>query len=334
MWTDHSGVRGTCYPMFTLTKLVPLPYDDGNDKQNSVDTKVIVDQFTQMELYIRAMCEGYIDGQTTNDLACSLASPAYFDFSYEAMCYEAFGGRSFTFMPLADRDDRPTGFSPIPNTLMKADIFNQFSSAINLLTSARVMLPLVLNSNRKTFKRIGDTLSVSQYDGPAIGAPENTIKFYVSETGVRAIGPSSFAVNAQNGFDDTSLTPLYSTKDVEFLEVGDGGVGSLEAIPLAWRDMMTSASGLIMLASRTDTTVTLTHGAIPSCASATTSTVIVTSCVHFSGPTLEANPPPTRIATYQGSGAGSPCVGGNNTTVQIDITSDDAFAVTIPLTAE
>lgn len=150
-WAINSGVDslpdnpyGSCYPTVRLCKLVPVPYDDGNDSQNGHDTRFEHDVFSQMELYLRAMCEGWVDGRTSTDYACESGTVSVFDYTFENLCFEAFEGKWINFMDSEDRDDNPTGYGPLPNTEAKAELFNQFSSAVNLLTTVRVMVPSIL----------------------------------------------------------------------------------------------------------------------------------------------------------------------------------------------
>lgn len=329
LWTDYSNVRGACYPLFYFVKLIPSPYEDGNDRQNATDTKCVVDTFAMMETYIRAMCEGYIDGQTTLEKSCGLGTPSYFDYSFEALCFEAFGGRSFKFLPLEIREDRPTGFGPFPNTVMYAEIFNQFSAAINLLTSARVMLPLIVNWNTKQFEHEGTPLgSITEYHGPAIGPPgENDL---IATTG--PFSGSSVACSAYNGINVITYDRTYSHRDEQWFEVGDGGSNALLAIPEEWRDMIEDGTGLAILCERFFTVETLTHEADPSCADIVqTSVVSDTDCFIFNGPKLVPPDPPATLVTYQGSGVGAPCTEGNNSIVQLNFISDEVFALTVPL---
>jgi len=135
---------GSCYPTFRLCKLIPKPYQDDNDTQDGLDTRFEHDPFAQMELYLRAMCEGWVDGRTSAEYACESGTVSVFDYTFENLCFDAFGGRWINFMDAEDREDNPQGFGPLPNTYAKAELFNQFSSCINLLKTVRVMVPSVL----------------------------------------------------------------------------------------------------------------------------------------------------------------------------------------------
>jgi hypothetical protein len=112
---------GSCYPHCFFVRLVPEPYDDGNDVWEKEDTRVLVDNMVQMEMYLRAMCEGYIDQATSMQFACKTTSEQLMDYSFENLCFEVFADverrrRWFLNLPASLRDDKPQGFGPVPNS--------------------------------------------------------------------------------------------------------------------------------------------------------------------------------------------------------------------------
>jgi hypothetical protein len=150
---------GTVFPTIVMTKLMPVPYLDGNDAQNSVDTPLLHDTLTQAELYLRAMCEGYIDGKTSEEYACSSGISSWYDYTFTNLCFDAFQGQWIS--PLASeataytrakdtRSDLPQSFGPWPNTLTSAEIWNQFATAVNLLNRVRVMLPMKFEAESRS----------------------------------------------------------------------------------------------------------------------------------------------------------------------------------------
>ncbi len=152
LYGDVDNVHGACYPHFFFTHLVPEPYEDGNDRVDpATDTVITVDPFIQLELYLRAMCEGYVDGFTSQAYACATGITEMFDYTFENLCFDAFGGRWISFLPEAVRDDKPQGFGPIPDTVMFAEVVNQFALAWNKLTRARLMLPLILQCKQSFY---------------------------------------------------------------------------------------------------------------------------------------------------------------------------------------
>ena len=140
-----SDIWGSIFPTFRLTKLVPEPYVDGLYTPLSPrKTHFEHDPFTQMELYLRAMCEGYVDGQTSKDYACSHGIESLFDFTWSSFCLQTTGNRWFNTFEWADIIDNREGHGPLPNTEAKASIFNQFALAVNSLDTVRVMIPCLM----------------------------------------------------------------------------------------------------------------------------------------------------------------------------------------------
>jgi hypothetical protein len=261
---------GSVYPHFLFTKLIESPYADDNDDQNSWDTPFLHDQFTLMELYLRAMCEGYIDGMTSADYACQHGTVSYFDFSFENLCYQAFGNRWFTLLPTDLRPDNPQGFGPLPNTEAYAAIFNQFSSALNLLTRVRVMLPMKLETWYETahaveyvtpFNSDGTPNNACDSGTCALyydGIPPDAAVSWTTPNWVEAANPiqtyvnSTIDANCQDG--QWGLTTDRLSVRIRWQPVDPD---ALLAIPESWRDMLDSHS--VFLASILSDRYTLTR---------------------------------------------------------------------------
>jgi hypothetical protein len=158
---------GPCiYPHFFLTQLMPEPYDGGEAVPKEVKTPLWHDTMALAEVYLRALCEGFVDSASTVELAqCSNEGgvcqagegQGLFDFTFENLCYRAFGGRWIGALPteatsrLGDwelRDDGPQGFGPLPYTRAAGEIFNQLAACVNLLTRARLELPLTIEARQ------------------------------------------------------------------------------------------------------------------------------------------------------------------------------------------
>ncbi len=161
-YTQPDDPFGTCYPTLILTQLVPEPYEDGNDSPDGLDSRFVHDPMTRMDLYLRAMCEGFVDGETTTDYACRLGIYSVFDFTFANLCVQAFGGRWISPLPESVRADRGEGFGPLPAVGAYAEVFNQLSSAVNLLNRARIMLPMRLEYQEAT---ASESQSVTGLDG-------------------------------------------------------------------------------------------------------------------------------------------------------------------------
>lgn len=156
LYSETDAPFGSCFPHFRMVKLVPLPYDDGNDKQNNHDTRFEHDFFPMMELYLKCMCEGFVDGVTSSAHACEYGSFSAFDFTFTNLCVQAFGNKWFTTLRREDNTANPQGYGPLPNTEAFAEVFNQFVKAINLLTTARVNIPAKLQCRLVTSESYGE----------------------------------------------------------------------------------------------------------------------------------------------------------------------------------
>lgn len=251
---------GSCFPTFYFVKLFPKPYEDGNDSQNSHDTPLMADWWIQADLYLRAMCEGYVDQSTSVSLGCETLISALFDYTFESMCFEAFGGRWMNTLATTEtdylsrlelREDAPQGFGQLPNTLLSSEIYNQFASALNLLTRVRVMLPMQFQT-----RYIEGTLETPV----TAQAPDGTVLNCTSSGGavagwwtgvppdapVTVVGPwtddTSLLVGqgagiATDSCDGTSWKVQTSRTTGEWRwNLADAD--SIYAIPEAWRDMV------------------------------------------------------------------------------------------------
>lgn len=166
-----SGITGTlqapfgsCYPHFCFAHLIPEPYEDSDNFIQTHDTRCTVDAFLQMEVAIRSMCEGFVDARTSQDIVCRTGLGNLYDYTFENLCFDAFGGKDIGAFTLAVRSDRPSGFGPLPNTVMYAEVFNRLASAVNLLDKARVDLPIQFKA-RDTVYGGSSPASLHELDG-------------------------------------------------------------------------------------------------------------------------------------------------------------------------
>lgn len=137
-----SGVVGACFPDFLFVKLIEKPFQDNNTAQDAKDSPVTFDQEVAKEVYLRAICEGFVDGKTTSEKNCVDNFSGVYNFTFENLQYQAHGNQWFPLMSKGDRPDAPRGFWPVPNTVLRAERFNQFSQAVNLLTQIPLMIPM------------------------------------------------------------------------------------------------------------------------------------------------------------------------------------------------
>ena len=139
---------GAIIPHMLFTRLIAKPYATQNDDPDEYSTLLSIDPLIHAEVALRVGCEGWVDGVTTQSIGCSAVT--LFDFTYENLCFQAFGGRAIGIMPSAEtaynetdevRPDKLTGFGPLPTIPTSAEVFNQLVFCTNLLDSVRIMLP-------------------------------------------------------------------------------------------------------------------------------------------------------------------------------------------------
>lgn len=135
---------GAIYPHLFLVSLLEAPYDDGNDTVQRTDTRMTAEQMEKAELYLRCMCEGFVDARTSTQIICDTGSGNLFDYTFENLCYDAFGGRWIGSVGEALRPENPEGFGPLPNTRLYSDMFNRIAQSVNLLDKARLDIQMTL----------------------------------------------------------------------------------------------------------------------------------------------------------------------------------------------
>lgn len=149
---DH---HGACIPEFYFTKLIPRPYEDNTseDGYELRDTVIRSDDYLQMAFYLKAMCGGFVDG--TREAACDEGTEfvfsTAFDYKFENLCFDSFGGKWLTSFPETIRPDDPYGIGPLPNTKYYASLHNQLAACINSLTRVRVPLPFVMECRESRY---------------------------------------------------------------------------------------------------------------------------------------------------------------------------------------
>lgn len=136
------GIVGACFPDFLFVKLIEKPFEDLDDEQGAKDSPVTFDQEVAKEVYLRAICEGFVDSASTVALNCATNFSGVYNYTFENLQRQAHSHAWLPLMSVVDRPDAPRGFWPVPNTVMRAERFNQFSQAVNLLNTIPLMIPL------------------------------------------------------------------------------------------------------------------------------------------------------------------------------------------------
>ncbi len=272
---DNSTVQGlpdnpygSCFPHIWLVQLLPKPHDDGNDTASRSDTPIRHDVMLQAETYIRAMCEGYVDGQTSIDYGCTVGVTAVFDYTFANLCFDAFQGTSITTMPTVEtdalgpedvREDSPIGYGPLPTVRLAAETWNQFAKAVNKLTRVRVSLPFQFET--QPYDETNDTRFVdavradgtaadcssaggrgwrSQFDGGG-RSPATMSGSWAAATTMNASNTLGYSLGVGYVCSASGAGPLFQVENVTHedeyrFELVDPD--AIEAVPETWRDML------------------------------------------------------------------------------------------------
>lgn len=142
--TDDGHVfRGNCFPRFYFTRKIRGVYQDLDDEQNKHDTKALSERLRWCYFILDAICEGFVDPQSTGG---GCLRPAH--LTYQVLSYLAIGR---THPPLLVDRDRPglsQGWGPFPNTVFLAEQFNHVALMVNQLTLVPLELPAEIEIRR------------------------------------------------------------------------------------------------------------------------------------------------------------------------------------------
>lgn len=153
---------GAVIPEFTFVQLIPKPHIDNNDIPGSNDTAFTHEVMQLCELYLRVMCEGFVDGRTSMEFGCETGINGVYDYSFENLMVDAVGQKWATTLPSVatkyiseqhTRPELPQGYGPLPTCRASSEVFNQLVKAVNLLTKVRVPVPWVFEKSEATGTR-------------------------------------------------------------------------------------------------------------------------------------------------------------------------------------
>ena len=272
---NNYAQKGTIYPRIHFVKLLPKAYEDGNLRSGPLDTKCYSDPFLKMAWYSRAMCEGFVDNVASTDCLSQdvsgtpvLQVESMYDYTLENALLQANGNRSFEIIPELVRDlDHANGFGPLPGlTPMYADQFNQFSRFINLLTRARLELPLELEYKIHTVRGKIPITPVNSYS-PASCSPDGDQSSFGGFALWQGTPPREGAFASVTDWEpfDALVGDSVSFEfrianytecvngDARLMAEGDEQYfewrfqpdqKAFNAIPIAWRDMLNLTAGI------------------------------------------------------------------------------------------
>jgi hypothetical protein len=232
--------EGCSFPSFLLTKLPTLVYEDNNATQEpATDTPFSSGYIRHLEFVIRAIGPGYLDGATTERIACITDNEFMADFDPESLCYAAFGKASFNWLSEDDRPDNVPGFGPVPMTLSRAELFNQFSKALDKLKLVRVDVPLDWpTTSTKLGGRRATSLDPYEECQAVLTTPASVSVSLPPEINIHAICSSTLVKSDGKWWVDTFNQTSVLT--AEFLDAA-----TRYCLPEGWRDQAVNWLGVV-----------------------------------------------------------------------------------------
>lgn len=236
-------------PRLHMVRLVPTAYEDNNDTPQATDTLRLSDPMQQMAWYAHAMAEGYVDSQSTAS-DCDNAEQMW-DYTIQEATRQANGLRRLETVP--DRVPVASGFGPLPAVNFDVATVNQYSRLVNLMTRVRIDLPVPIES--RVHVTIGEiAVTPADFDGSnwAIVATGSTVYTgasggYLSDwdTVEPSIGESATRfIKTRYDSDLASWVLRGEEQSFEFRFAIDSE--ALQAVPISWRDMVNTATGLFL----------------------------------------------------------------------------------------
>jgi hypothetical protein len=211
-WASSESLVGAIIPHMLWTKLIPKPYEPGPEDSEEMETVLSVEPLLHAEVAIRVGCEGWVDGKTSAAYGCETGIDSLYDWTFENLCFQAFGGRQIGIMPSEETDrnlpsevrtDLLTGYGPVPTIPTSAEVFNQLGACVNLLDSVRIVVPFTFQ--RRPLSGTADRTVTDVTFGDGTAAPCSTTAGSSSGTGVVWKGvPVNPTVLTAGTWEDTS----------------------------------------------------------------------------------------------------------------------------------
>jgi hypothetical protein len=353
----------TCFPHIYLVKLLEKPWMDDNTVAGPSDTKLEHDPMSTAELYLRLMCEGFVDGRTSETYGCATGIDAVYDYTWANVCFDANGLPWVPTLAATEttrldstkvRADAPKGFGVAPLTIAAAEHFNWLSRICNQLDKVRVMLPYEFQSRERSgFESV--VVPIFDNNG-ATGGPSSHQGFYIGSPTVPALsftglwGNTTPTNNAVHNASLSSGSTINTTSGEIDWRYEPTDPDAIYAIPETWRDMIaTDAAALLrkttVIQSTTMQTLPTSAGATmcsarywPSTAgylafdltSASTNTCVIAKSGTLVSPRLGA-----QVFYYDDTGGASlECYGSAGNAVGIEPVVTDSLILQVPIVSD
>jgi hypothetical protein len=238
VWGLPDNPNGACFPHFYFLKLFPKPYEDNNDRQDANDTPLWADWWAQADLYLRAMCEGFVDDATSRELACTLGVNSVFCYTFEALCFQSHGLKWLTPLGTEEtalldsnqvRTDAPEGFGQAPALSLAAECYNQVAGCLNLLNRVQIMLPQKFQTQQISGTASANVAASWPSPAPACQTNGSPIGYY------RGTPPDAAATTVDSWVDSTVVQSIVGASIDNNICSGSSWVLSTSRSDSRWR---------------------------------------------------------------------------------------------------
>jgi hypothetical protein len=223
-----------------------------------------------LEFYLKAMCEGFVDGEITSAYACAnadLGVSALFDFTYPNLLFSVAQRPWMPGLPtvatanlpaINARPDLPKMFGPLVTLPISSEVWNIFAGAINALDRIRVPMPFQFLITDRVGANVDLSVGAKDVGGnpvscttngtakgvicatPGDSAPAVTVTWYEASTATSDVSVEPVMGSCPGG----GLWTLRTNRTDHDYQAALVDPDALNAIPSAWRDMVTSNAEL------------------------------------------------------------------------------------------
>lgn len=242
----------------------------GSGTVSPTNTPTWFDEFLYLDMLTRAGCEGFVDGTTSAALFCTNNAADVYNYTFENLVRQATGGKWFSPVAWSTTEyleasqiapSRPEYAGPLPWCIMAAQVFNQYSLAVNLLDTIPLRIPADLQYTQATSNGTGALASVLNAMGQPVPPNSSSLgglgNFAVYAANVWTIPPpgtpsgwntwggENLSSNAEaqinsggGGWDWTSILYNYTVYRWE------PQTDVINALPPVWQDMLETNASL------------------------------------------------------------------------------------------
>lgn len=356
-------VFGSCFPVFWFVKLLPMPAAPTPVPIGS-RTRAVIDTLLQAEITLRSGCEGFVDKRSTEAInnctgtlgGCSSDEKGLYDYTFGNLMYAATGQQGIPALPRLIRGDGFSAYGPLPALRLYADTFNALAAGVDLLTRARIELPVQLQ------QRITTSYGSQRFDSDGLNSDCGSAAGSATWFGALEANPPSATggtpgtwdtapgyvagvtdFSLQFNFSEPHPWQLLTERSVCEWRFAFVDPNAMAAIPETWADMVPRNIGGLFCREEQNTRTSFSGSTIPDCGRPASSitfgcpmdstTVTTYSCLLSSQGVIDCGPA-QRSVVFTGYDASGPysCHSGWSRAISLTPILGDALTfVEVPL---